>query len=353
MTPRIVFDLKKYAHNLQVVKAKFQTWGISYTLVSKVFLAFPEVTRVAEPIVDHFGDSRVANLKKMAHLSKPKMLIRLPMPSEAAEVVRYANISLNSELHTVKRLNEEAAKQDKTHQIVLMKDLGDLREGYFYDEELFQDVAEMVTFKNIEIVGIGANLCCFGGIMATPENLTQLVQLSEKLSNTFGLNMQIVSGGASTSMYLMDRGTMPPGINNLRSGDCAITGNAFNFDYDYPDMVQDVLVLEAEIIEVKRKPSVPVGITGMDAFSGAPHFTDRGVTLRAIAAIGRQDVDHTQLRPHDPNIQVLGASSDHLIMDINACTTPYQVGDVVTFRMGYSAILRTCTSPYVEKVFLH
>ena len=145
---------------------------------------------------------------------------------------------------------------------------------------------------------------------------------------------------------------MPKGINNLRVGDCAVTGNEYNYDYDYEDMYQDVMTFQAEIVEIKRKPSIPIGEQGMDAFGQVPVYEDRGVTKRALLACGRQDTDHTQLKPHDDKIIVLGSSSDHLLVDIEGSAEKYNVGDILSFRMGYSAILRANTSAYVRKVYV-
>lgn len=47
---------------------------------------------------------------------------------------------------------------------------------------------------------------------------------------------------------------------------------------------------------------------------------------------------------------MLGANSDHLIMDVN--DMHLNVGSEVQFDLGYGALLRAMTSPFVEKVYL-
>ena len=110
--------------------------------------------------------------------------------------------------------------------------------------------------------------------------------------------------------------------------------------------------MQAEIIEIKRKPSVPTGEIGLDAFFRKPVFEDRGIRKRALLAIGRQDVDLDQIKPCDEEIEIIGASSDHLIVDVDSCSRDYRVGDIIEFNLNYVSILRLMTSEYVRKVII-
>ena len=42
---------------------------------------------------------------------------------------------------------------------------------------------------------------------------------------------------------------------------------------------QDTVKLVAEVIELKRKPSMPIGKIGKDAFGNTPVFEDKGIRL--------------------------------------------------------------------------
>ena len=103
-------------------------------------------------------------------------------------------------------------------------------------------------------------------------------------------------------------------------------------------------------MELKEKPSLPIGEVGVDAFGQKPYYEDRGIIKRAIIAIGQQDTDPGSMEPLDEQMDILGASSDHMILDVSKCTKAYKVGDVVSFKVGYGGMLKTATSPYVEKV---
>ena len=62
-------------------------------------------------------------------------------------------------------------------------------------------------------------------------------------------------------------------------------------------MHADCFVLNAELIEVKTKPSYPIGLMGMDSFGNTPEIIDQGLMRRGILAIGKQDVALDDLTP--------------------------------------------------------
>ena len=109
--------------------------------------------------------------------------------------------------------------------------------------------------------------------------------------------------------------------------------------------------IEAEIIEIKDKPSLPYGETGYDAFGRKHEFINNGIRKKAILAIGEQDVISSGMTPLDKNIKVLHSSSDHTIIDVTDCENNYCIGDIIGFRLSYGALLRASTSPYVEKIY--
>lgn len=211
-------------------------------------------------------------------------------------------------------------------------------------------MAELLLLKHIRLYGLGTNLTCYGAIIPKNENLSLLVGLARKLEQRFHIRLPMVSGGNSSSIYLIEQGNLPEGINNLRLGESFLLGNDTAYGTRIPGTVGDALELEAEVIEIKEKPSLPVGEIGVDAFGHRPTYEDKGIMRRAIVAVGRQDVDTDSLQPRDPQIEILGGSSDHLLLDLTHCTTVYQVGDRIQFTLGYGSMLKAFTSPYVEKV---
>ncbi len=104
------------------------------------------------------------------------------------------------------------------------------------------------------------------------------------------------------------------------------------------------------MVECRVKPTLPRGLIAQDAFGRVPAFVDRGPRLRAICALGRQDCVPEGLTPLAPGVEVLGASSDHLLLDVEDMPCPLRVGDTLSFLPGYGALRAASTSPYVAKV---
>lgn len=360
MYPRLVIDTEKLRQNLDAVaKITKEKGGCSLMIVTKGLCADREVAKLiaTHPAVDYMADSRIQNIESYYELvhnnDKETLLLRLPMESEIEDVVKYADVSFNSELHTIQLLNEEACKQGKKHKVILMIDLGDLREGIFFEDEehIYDAVRRIIKMDNIILEGIGVNLTCYGAIIPKNDNLSQLVLWAEKIEDRFGIKLNVVSGGNSSSIYLIEKGELPKGINNLRLGESFLLGNDTAYGSKLEGTVDDALVCEAQIIELKEKPSLPIGEVGKDAFGQVPVYEDRGIIKRAIVAIGKQDTDLDSMEPLDEGVEILGGSSDHTILDVTNAKRDLKVGDVVSFKLSYGGLLKNATSPYVEKVY--
>lgn len=350
--PRLEITLNKIMHNTKALVKMCNQIGIRVAGVTKVFCGYPEIAgAMIEGGIDTIADSRVENLKRLKSTRLPKLLLRLPMISQANEIVEYADISLNSEIETIKRLSDVAILKRKTHKIILMVDLGDLREGIIEETEVFNTVEETLHLKGIALVGIGTNLTCYGGVIPTKDNLNRLVRLRKTIESKFGINIEIVSGGNSSSLYLIEKGDMPDEINQLRLGESIVLGRETAFGDRIEGTYDDCFKLITEVVEIKEKPSLPLGKIRLDAFGNKPGFVDKGIRKRAICAIGKQDVDVEDIIPDDKDISILGASSDHLILDVTDCGRIYKVGDTVSFKLTYGGILSSMTSEYITKIF--
>ena len=350
--PRLVVDTKKVENNVRAMTTLAKAKGVTVAGVTKVFCAQPDLVKAyIDGGVDFLADSRLQNLKRMKDFPLPKIMLRLPMISEAEELVKYADYSLNSELETVRALDKAAEKNNKVHNIIIMADLGDLREGFFKEEELFEAVEEILKLKWIKIAGLGVNLTCYGGVIPNSSILKRLTDLADRIRAEFDIALEIVSGGNSSSVYMLE-GEFPEGINHLRLGEVFVLGTESAYGNQMEGTDPTAFVLEAEVIEVKEKPSVPTEEIGRDAFGQVPTFVDRGVRKRLLCAVGKQDLDIGTLTPEDKGLIVLGGSSDHLIVDGSDSGRDYKVGDIVRFNMHYVSILRLMTSEFVEKHFI-
>ena len=357
--PRVEINLAHLQHNVSKVVEKCGSFGIQVAGVIKGATGIPEVARAFDKGGAAFiASSRLEQLEDAinAGIEKPMMLIRIPMLSEVKDVIRLADISLNSEFEVIKALNDEARAQGKLHKVILMADLGDLREGFWDKDEMIK-VAEYIENKmiNIQLVGIGTNVGCYGSISPTVEKLEELVELAERIEERLGRQLEYISGGATSSLMRVWDKNIPKRINMLRVGEGILLARDLDvfYGYDMSDLYQDIFRLKAEVIEVKDKPSYPVGTIAIDAFGHTPTYVDRGIRRRALLAMGKVDYgDPAELLPMDKSIEVLGASSDHTIIDVEDAERDYKVGDIMTFDKCYATVvyLTNCRNVHIAFV---
>ena len=357
--PKLVVDLKKLQHNIDRVLVNCQDQGVEVAGVIKGCSGLPECAKLmAQEGCRFIASSRLDQIEAVRNygVQADFMLIRVPMLSEAADVVRLTEISLNSEAKVLGALNHQAGLQDKQHKVILMVDLGDLREG-FWDREELMEAALCVenNMHNLELAGVGTNLGCYGGIDATVEKLNELVECAEAIEEKIGRELEFVAGGSTTSYPRVLEKNMPRRMNLLRIGEAMLLARDLQdfWGCDMSDMHRDVFTLQAEVIEAREKPTYPVGKIMYDAFERKPEFEDRGIRKRALIALGRADFAFPDmLIPRDKNIQILGASSDHTILDVQDCQREYKVGDIIEFDLCYSTIVYVTNSPNVDIVYV-
>lgn len=347
MYPKLILDYNKLVHNTKILVEKCHQNGISVMAISKVFSAWDEgVDAYVVGGADFIGDSRVQNLKSIKH-NIPKVLLRIPMQSEVNEVVKYCDISLNSSLATIKLLNEAAKVNNTVHKIILMVDIGDLREGIFYNDNYLELVEDVLNLSNIELYGVGTNLTCYGAVIPTKNTLKKLEEVCRNVESTFGITLQLKSFGNSSSIYLLSTEDDYSYFNNLRLGEAIVFGRETAYGQDLENMYNNVFTFEAEIVELYEKPSIPEGDIGVNAFGEKVVFKDKGVMKRAILAFGKQDVNYNDLIIIDKRINIIGGSSDHTIIEI--LEGNYAVGDKIKFNLSYGGLLALSTSKYVYK----
>ncbi|WP_242959571.1 alanine racemase [Flavonifractor sp. An306] len=351
--PVLEIDTQKVTQNAEILRKLCDRRGVELAFVTKGFSARPEVIRAAmEGGITCFADSRMKNIisAKRAIPGLKYLLIRIPAPDEAEEVVRWADWSLQSQIEVIRAVSEAALRQGKVHPIILMIDVGDLREGVFGREQLDEIAPQIKACPGVELVGLGTNVGCYGSILPSVENTQILVELRDYLNETYGFCITTLSGGSTCTLGLLEAGTLPAGINQLRVGEGVLFGEDTTGSRFLEGCHHDAFTFRAQVVELRRKPSVPIGEHGRDGKGDTPEYPDRGVRLRAICAAGKQDVAWAALTPTLPGAWMIGASSDHLIVDVEDCGGQVRVGDWMEFRCGYMAVLDATTSAYVDIV---
>jgi len=347
-------DLDKVRDNSRIIVEKCRPLGIEVLGVTKGFSAKPRIVKaMIQGGITTLADSRLENIMALRKkgFTQDITLLRIPRISAVKKVIAYTNYSVNSEYSVIRQLSDAALAQGTKHKIVLMVDVGDLREGVL-PEDAFVMAQRISMLKGVTLAGVGTNMGCYGGILPTMSNLNMLIDIANEIEKRAGIKLEIVSGGGTSSLRLIEAGEMPKGINQLRIGEGILLGTDTTHDNIIPWLHQDAFVLRAEVIEVKTKPSVPIGELGHDAFGNTPVFEDNGMRKRAIVSLGRQDVNVEGVFPLNTKMHILGASSDHLIVDVTDADENIKVGGQISFKLNYQGLLFLSNSKYVKKVYI-
>lgn len=353
-TPRLEIYPDRIRQNTDAIVKQCHQAGVAVACVTKVTSAHLAVAAaMVKGGADMIADSRIENLWKLrqAGIPGPFLLLRLPTASRASEVVEVADISLNSSLTVMQALGLAAQAQKRSHKVIIMIDVGDLREGVWPDKAV-QLVKDAAVIKGLEVIGLGCNLACYGGVIPSQENMKLLVDTVNSCRKATGLALPVVCGGNSSGLPILVEGKLPVDVNLYRVGEAIVLGRNVIDRSPWTGTRQDTFIAVAEVIEAEIKPSMPIGDRGQDAFGGSQDFVDRGLRRRVICNIGRQDVVVDGITPVEDGMIVLGGSSDHLILDVSDAAREIKVGDEIAFYPGYGALLALSTSEYVQKVVI-
>ncbi len=349
--PRLEINLKGIASNTKILGDYYKTKGIIICAVTKVVCGSIEIANIlVQSGIVLLADSKLANIKKMflAGVKSKFLLIGTPMLSEANDIVKYADISLNSELEVIRRLSYFAIKRKTVHQIILMIELGDLREGIL-PKDVESMVKAILLLKGVNLVGLGTNLACFGGVVPTEGNMNELISITKYIEIRFDLNFTYISAGNSANYEWFSAAKEIEKINQLRIGESIFLGCEPLYRKPILKLNRNIFTLVAEVTEVKVKASVPYGEIAQNFFGHKPDFPEKGLMERVILGVGLQDVLISGLNPYK-DFEILGGSSDHTI--INTKGNKLKVGDEVKFNLNYPALLSAMTSPYIFKEFI-
>lgn len=350
----ITLDTQKLRENYEYLDALFKKHHIEWAVVTKMLCGNKEfLSELLKLDIKQVCDSRVSNLRMIKSL-KPEMetiYIKPPARMAIKSIVKYADISVNTEVETIKWLSEEAKRQNKVHKVIVMIELGELREGVMRDD-LIDFYESVFNLENIEIIGIGANLSCLYGILPNQDKLIQLSLYKQLIEAKFNKHIQYVSGGSSVTIPLIFQNMLPKGVNHFRVGETLYLGTDVYNDAKLENMHNDVFRLYAEIIELIDKPVVPVGDMGTNLEGKSFEFDEtlRGKkAYRAILDIGLLDVEEKHITLVDESIKVVGASSDMIVVEMADRDHPYSVGDFLEFKLDYMGTLKILNSRYVDK----
>lgn len=345
---------EKLFDNYQFLKNSFEENGVEWGVVSKILCGNRKYLKELINLgVVEIHDSRISNLAKVKEISPEVQTVYIKPPSKRnlSDMVKYADVSLNSELDTIRWISEEAVRQEKLHKIIIMVETGDLREGVMGDH-LLDFYAKVFDLPGLEIIGLGTNLNCLNGVMPSADKLIQLSLYKQIIELKFSKEIPWVSAGTSVTIPLMLHKQLPKGINHFRVGETLYFGIDLFEDKVIEGMHGDVFELFAEIIEMQEKPLLPSGTLATNPQGKLVKLDEKlygKTSYRAILDIGLLDIDPKYLIPDDDQFEILGVSSDMLILNLGLNPNSYTVGDLISFRLRYMGALAILNSSYIEK----
>lgn len=341
-------------HNYKFLDELFKKNGIKWGITTKLFCGNKDFLKeVIDLGIGEVHDSRVSNLKVIKKIDPDTVTIYIKPPPKdiVRDVVKYADISLNTELATLHDLSEEAERQDKIHKVIIMIEMGDLREGVMRDD-LINFYEKVFRLPGIEVVGLGTNLNCLHGVLPDGDKLIQLALYKQIIELRFKKEIPLVSGGTTVTIPLLLRNQLPNGINHFRVGEALFFGKNLFSDGVIKGMSDRVLELYTQIIELSEKPKVPMGEIGVNPQGQTTEISEEDVgktSYRAIIDIGVLDIQPNYLIPVDDEITITDASSDMLVLDVGSNPKEYKVGDTIRFKLKYMGALGLMSSDYIEK----
>jgi predicted amino acid racemase len=354
---RLTIDLEALRHNIRVIDAWVLSHNASWTMATKVLCGHePTLLALQHLGIRSMADSRMTNLDTIRKLpeSTETWYLRLPHMTAIPDVVRLADVSLNSEIEVIEALNEEARKQGKVHRIIIMLELGDLREGVL-PGSLVHFYEHIFDLPNIEVLGIGSNLGCLSGAIPSIDQFAQLSLYHELLELKFGRSLPLISAGTSAALPMLRDGALPSTINHFRIGDSVYLGTDLLNGGTLEGLRDDAITLEVEVAELKEKSLRATGeTTDMMPFESiSQSATDPGQRgFRALVTIGQLDTVVSGLTPLESEYEVVGASSDLSVVHLGDNPHNVKVGDTLKFRPSYGAFVRLMMDPYIDKVLV-
>jgi len=351
---KIKIYLDKIEKNAKMIKNICDSYNVSINAVTKGVCGDIRITEsIIKSGISELADSRIENIRKIrgAGIKSKFMLLRPPSYEKLKDNIDLVDEILISEVETLQKTVDFCEEEGHDLDFIYMIDLGDLREGVWYKNAV-EEISYALSVDGGRIVGIGTNLGCYGGVVYTKEKMIELLEIKRKIEKKTSRKLKKISGGSTAALQLLYREELPAEINNFRIGEAILLGTDTTNDVEIEWLNKDTMLFCAEIIELKEKPTVPVGKIGKDAFGRDPVFKDRGIRKKAILDVGEQDIFPSGLKPIDKNIKVIHASGDHLICDVTDCDKELHLGDEIVFRMTYGCMMRAMNSEYIKKIYL-
>ena len=181
--------------------------------------------------------------------------------------------------------------------------------------------------------------------------MDELVRIGEQIERKIGRPLEVISGGGTTAIPLILGDTMAEKVNFLRVGEAILLAQDLKDEWGHilKECSQDTFNLQMEIIEIKDKATYPIGEIACDGFGQKNQYEDKGIRKRALLAGGKVDYGFPDmLIPKLKGVSIVGASSDHTIVDIEDVEVDLKIGDILDFQLTYATLVYGTSSADVD-----
>ena len=359
---RLVINTDQIVRNIEKISSFLQGKKIQWSLIVKILSGHKDLLKeilsgISTEKIHSVGDSRLTGLRALKEINPEltTMYIKPPAHNNIKQVVKYADISLNSSSATIEALNREAKNQGKFHKVIIMIDMGELREGIM-GENLEEFYRKVFTLSNIEIIGIGTNLGCLFGVEPTRDKLVQLSLYKQLIDAIFKTRLPLISGGSSITLPLTARNKIPFAVNHFRIGEAAFMGTSPLDGKRFRNLSDKGFEYSAQILQIEEKEHEPDGVIGQGHVGKTSEeiIRDENTSFKALLDFGIIDVDPNDLIPVNKSVRFFGTTSDLTIYDLGNNrkkngTPLYRVGEIIRFKPDYMAVARLMNSKFIEK----
>lgn len=329
---RIVINLSKIEYNAHVLKMLFDSKNIAMIPVIKSIAGDEHIIkRLMKVGFNYFAESRLENIPQQFTKDCQFLLLRSPLKHQYEDLIKKSYVSIQTEMVTIRQLNHIANEMSHQHQVILMVDWKDQREGVLpYD--IVEYINEIKLMNNIKLLGLAFNFMCFKSKAPTLNDIDEINQFVHHVQYETGVSFEVISGGNSSMLPLLKQYDLGC-INELRIGETLFRGVDTTNNENIPELFQNAILLEAEIIEIK------------------PRYTKTKESyLQAIVDVGYIDTVIEKIKPLNHRIEIMGASSDHLMIDLKE-EINYKVGDCIPFSLEYEALSQLMYHQRMEKYY--
>lgn len=328
----INIHLSKIQYNALVLKKLLEDRKIQMIPVLKCAGGDVQIAKLFEKIGFYLVAESRLNLIEANTTDLDYMMIKGSTPIEVPKLVQNTTLSIQTDLNVIRAINEEAKKRHKPHSILLMVDWKDGREGILTYETI-DYLKEIMKLDHIYLKGLSFNFMCYRPLPPTEEDISYIEHFIHNIHKETGLSFPIISGGNSSMLTLAmyyDLGC----INELRIGEALFRGYETAQQQRLPFLYTDTIEIVGQIAEIKPR----LNLSTHHAY------------MQALVDIGNLDTEISDLTPRDEKLKIVGSTSDLLLLDLGD-TYSYQVGDTVTFNMGYGAIAQSMHSKQLNKIY--